>query len=145
MSHMKKKIIIIILSVVLGVILIALSIPGMKYINNYFTWGDTYDNKYAVEWISTDKHLSFVVTSSKGIQGRGVYQGKYVDNNGSEYETKVIREVGLTIRTKDELFVLSGIGHMNYFADSLTVNVEKVDADISIYKPGDTIVFKKQK
>ncbi|WP_405341630.1 hypothetical protein [Ruminococcus sp.] len=142
---MKKKIIIIILSVVLGVILIALSIPGMKYINNYFTWGDTYDNKYAVEWISTDKHLSFVVTSSKGIQGRGVYQGKYVDNNGSEYETKVIREVGLTIRTKDELFVLSGIGHMNYFADSLTVNVEKVDADISIYKPGDTIVFKKQK
>ena len=142
---MKKKIIIIILSVVLGVILIALSIPGMKYINNYFTWGDTYDNKYAVEWISTDKHLSFVVTSSKGIQGRGVYQGKYVDNNGSEYETKVIREVGLTIRTKDELFVLSGIGDMNYFADSLTVNVEKVDADISIYKPGDTIVFKKQK
>ncbi len=142
---MKKKIIIIILFVVLGAILIALSIPGMKYINNYFTWGDTYDNKYAVEWISTDKHLSFVVTSSKGIQGRGVYQGKYVDNNGSEYETKVIREVGLTIRTKDELFVLSGIGHMNYFADSLTVNVEKVDADISIYKLGDTIVFKKQK
>ena len=142
---MKKKTLIIILSVVLGVILIALSIPGMKYINNYFTWGDTYDNKYAVEWISEDEHISFVVTSSKGIQGRGVYQGKYVDNNCYEYEIKVIREVGLTIRTKDELIVLSGIGHMNYFADTLTVNVEKVDADISIYKPGDTIVFKKRK
>ena len=83
--------------------------------------------------------------SIKGIQFRGVYQGKYVDNNGYEYEIKVIREVGLTIRTKDELIVLSGIGHMNYFADTLTVNVEKVDADISIYKPGDTIVFKKRK
>ena len=142
---MKKKTLIIILSVVLGVILIALSIPGMKYIKNLFT-ADTYDAKYAVEWVSDDKHITFVADSIKGIQGRGVYQGKYVDNNGyDEYEIKVIREVGLTIRTKDELIVLSGIGHMNYFADTLTVNVEKVDADISIYKPGDTIVFKKRK
>ena len=141
---MKKKTLIIILSVVLGVILIALSIPGMKYIKNLFT-ADTYDAKYAVEWVSDDKHITFVADSIKGIQGRGVYQGKYVDNNGYEYEIKVIREVGLTIRTKDELIVLSGIGHMNYFADTLTVNVEKVDADISIYKPGDTIVFKKRK
>ena len=141
---MKKKTLIIILSVVLGVILIALSIPGIKYIKNLFT-ADIYDAKYAVEWISDDKHITFVADSIKGIQGRGVYQGKYVDNNGYEYEIKVIREVGLTIRTKDELIVLSGIGHMNYFADTLTVNVEKVDADISIYKPGDTIVFKKRK
>ncbi|WP_405357663.1 hypothetical protein [Ruminococcus sp.] len=141
---MKKKTLIIILSVVLGVILIALSIPGMKYIKSLFT-ADTYDAKYAVEWVSDDKHITFVADSITGIQGRGVYQGKYVDNNGYEYEIKVIREVGLTIRTKDELIVLSGIGHMNYFADSLTVNVEKVDADISIYKPGDTIVFKKRK
>ncbi|MEE3492712.1 hypothetical protein [Ruminococcus sp.] len=141
---MKKKTLIIILSVVLGVILIALSIPGMKYIKNLFT-ADTYDAKYAVEWVSDDKHITFVADSITGIQGRGVYQGKYVDNNGYEYEIKVIREVGLTIRTKDELIVLSGIGHMNYFADTLTVNVEKVDADISIYKPGDTIVFKKRK
>ena len=141
---MKKKTLIIILSVVLGVILIALSIPSIKYVKNLFT-ADIYDEKYAVEWISDDKHITFVADSIKGIQGRGVYQGKYVDNNGYEYEIKVIREVGLTIRTKDELIVLSGIGHMNYFADSLTVNVEKVDADISIYKPGDTIVFKKRK
>ena len=141
---MKKKTLIIILSVVLGVILIALSIPGMKYIKNLFT-ADTYDAKYAVEWVSDDKHITFVADSITGIQGRGVYQGKYVDNNGYEYEIKVIREVGLTIRTKDELIVLSGIGHMNYFADTLTVNVEEVDADISIYKPGDTIVFKKRK
>ena len=141
---MKKKTLIIILSVVLGVILIALSIPGIKYVKNLFT-ADIYDEKYAVEWISDDKHITFVADSIKGIQGRGVYQGKYVDNNGYEYEIKVIREVGLTIRTKDELIVLSGIGHMNYFADTLTVNVEKVDADISIYKPGDTIVFKKRK
>ena len=141
---MKKKTLIIILSVVLGVILIALSIPSIKYVKNLFT-ADIYDEKYAVEWISDDKHITFVADSITGIQGRGVYQGKYVDNNGYEYEIKVIREVGLTIRTKDELIVLSGIGHMNYFADTITVNVEKVDADISIYKPGDTIVFKKRK
>ena len=141
---MKKKTLIIILSVVLGVILIALSIPGMKYIKNLFT-ADTYDAKYAVDWVSDDKHITFVADNINGIQGRGVYQGKYVDNNGYEYEIKVIREVGLIIRTKDELIVLSGIGHMNYFADTLTVNVEEVDSDISIYKPGDTIVFKKRK
>ena len=144
---MKKKTLIIILSVVLGVILIALSIPGMKYINNYFTWGDTYDNKYAVEWISEDEHISFVVTSSKGIQGRGFYNGKYFDNSGTEYEVQVITEGTFDVRISDdtELLILNGIEHMNYFADTLTVNVEEVDADISIYKPGDTIIFKKRK
>lgn len=139
-----KRSIIIVLSAILGVLLIALSIPGMKYIKNLFT-ADTYDAKYAVDWVSDDKHITFVADNINGIQGRGVYQGKYVDNNGYEYEIKVIREVGLIIRTKDELIVLSGIGHMNYFADTLTVNVEEVDSDISIYKPGDTIIFKKQK
>ena len=53
---MKKKTLIIILSVVLGVILIALSIPGIKYIKNLFT-ADIYDAKYAVEWVSDDKHM----------------------------------------------------------------------------------------
>ena len=143
---MKKKTLIIILSVVLVVILIALSIPGMKYIKNLFT-ADIYDAKYAVEWISDDKHITFVADSIKGIQGRGVYQGKYVDNSGLEYEIEIDINVGFLahLDKSDNAVILYGIRHMNYFADTLTVNVEEVDADISIYKPGDTIVFKKRK
>lgn len=142
-----RRILIIIFSVVLGVTLIALSIPGIVYIKNYFTWGDTYDDKYAVEWISEDEHISFVVTSIKGIQGRGFYNGKYFDNGGTEYEVQVITNGTFDVRISDntELLILNGIEHMNYYADTLTVNVGEVDADISIYKPGDTIVFKKQK
>ena len=143
---MKKKTLIIILSVVLGVILIALSIPGMKYIKNLFT-ADTYDAKYAVEWVSDDKHITFVADSITGIQGRGVYQGKYVDNSGLEYEIEIDINVGFLahLDKSDNAVILYGIRYMNYFADTLTVNVEEVDSDISIYKPGDTIVFKKRK
>ena len=85
--------------------------------------------------------------SIKGIQGRGVYQGKYVDNSGLEYEIEIDINVGFLahLDKSDNAVILYGIRHMNYFADTLTVNVEEVDADISIYKPGDTIVFKKRK
>lgn len=142
---MKKKTVKV-FGIILIVLLIALSIPGIKYLWNYFKWGETYSEQFATEWVSEDKHLSFIINNSKGIQGTGIYKGNYIDDLGMEHEINVLFDTFFDVRLSNtiESSIAYGHGKMNYFADTFTVTIEEVYSNCSIYKSGDIIVFRKK-
>lgn len=142
-----KKFIVIPVIVCIILALIFLLIPAFRYIQNYFTWGETCSDEYATEWKSEDGNLSVVINNSKGIQGRGSYKGIYIDSGGNEYEVMFDIDGYADVRLDYTLNnrILYGKGRMNYFADTYTIIVEEAEWENSIYKKGDEVVLRKQK
>ena len=127
---------------------IVLIFTGIKIVFTFCP--DDYGDKYNQEWISEDKHITFVTNNKKGLMSAdfNCYDGEYVIDN-SVYKVRLNFEghCDIVIYKGESLTTQSlAFGDYNYnmISQKLIIQVESVDFNNSIYCPGDLLVFSKK-
>ena len=106
-----------------------------------------YGSEYVTYWKSTDGHFELINNNRMGMRGDGTFDGMYFVNENS-YPVSITIDKGPDFSYTDARFdtmtlefIYSGKGVYDSSTNRFTIDVEEVDNDLSVYKPGDTIVF----
>ena len=104
---------------------------------------DDYGSEYETHWKSKDGYIEFINNNRNGMAGKGHYEGKYY-LNGEIYQIYIKVNYEYCNARLDDMTledVYAGKAEYDQSTNTYIIYVEKVNNDLSVYKPGDTIVF----
>ena len=106
-----------------------------------------YGSEYETHWKSTDGHFELINNNRIGMNGDGTFDGVYFVNEKS-YPVEITIDKGPDYSYTDARFdtmtlefIYAGKGVYDSSTNRFTIDVDEVDNDLSVYKPGDKIVF----
>lgn len=139
---MRKKQIIILISVIL--LLLFISLGGYIYYDLFIP--DDYGEKYYQTWQSNDGSISIVVDNKKGFMGHNNrYKGKLIYDNEEtdiEFGFALICEV---FTSEDDTRVFAGSYSYNPLFNQVSVDISDVNSKYSDYfKVGEKLIIEKE-
>ena len=140
-----KKSVIITISIVSGIGSLVLAVILLFVLCN--TNRNAYGVEYETHWKSTDGHFELTNNNRMGMSGVGTYDGKYYANGNiyavvisiNGYENTGFSDARFVPWKSEDIY--AGDAKYDRFTNTYTVKVERVANEVSVYKPGDEIVF----